>query len=78
MQSDDHKQAVQTHASAVVAAVMKASGCNDPAQCCFDIIGAAALLAAGHDAAVKSAVASYMVRMAQRLDCDLEATTTLQ
>jgi hypothetical protein len=65
---------VQEHASAVVKAVMAACRCGDTQQCAFDIVGAAALVA-GDDPQTKSAVAWYMMRMAQRLDRDVTNAT---
>jgi hypothetical protein len=68
---------VQERASDVVKAVIAAHRCGDPAQCCFDIVSAAALVA-GDDAETKSALAWFMLRMAQRLDRDVTNATTLQ
>jgi hypothetical protein len=78
--SPDHtvQNAASDAASDVVRAVMKAASGRDVAQVAFDIVNAAALVAAGDDAAVKSAVALYMLRMARRLDDDVTETTTLQ
>ena len=65
---------VQERASDVVRAVLAASRCGDTAQCCFDIVSAAALVA-GDDQQTKSALAWFLMRMAAKLDGDIVNVT---
>ena len=75
MPLDDHN--AQEHASDICRAIMRASQCDDRAQIAFDIVGCAALVA-GDDPQTKSALAWFMLRMAQKLDQDVTNATTLQ
>jgi hypothetical protein len=76
MSPDDHIT-VQNRAADVIKACVAAHLSPDPAQCCFDIVSAAALVA-GDDSETKSALALFMLRMAQRLDRDVTNATSLQ
>jgi hypothetical protein len=63
--------------SAVVRAVMDANRSGDAMAVAFDIVGAAMLICDG-DQQLKSALAWFMRRQAERLDHDMTNATTLQ
>ena len=68
---------VQAAVSEVTKAVMKANGCDDRMAVAFDLASTSTMVT-GDDPAIRSALALFLLKLAKKLDCDVNALTTVQ